>query len=271
MMRFYCAWGIPTAALFAYAYQPTLVWLYERFMAPDTYYSHGFLVPLVTLVMVWRRRFDLAQSLPASDLRGLILVCCSLVLHILATYANIYFLSGLSIPLFALGICLYAFGRVITRHVRFALLFLFFMIPLPTSVINTVSIPLKIFVTKAVVFILGPIMGIPLRHEGFKIFFAKGSLTVENPCSGLRSLIVIIALGTVFAYLLKGETWKRALVALSSIPIALASNILRVLILCLSVHVYGPQTTQNYVHDSSGYVMFAAAFSGLWLIWNSLQ
>jgi len=271
MTSFYLVWGLPTAALFAYAYHPTLVWLYERFAAADTYYSHGFLVPVVTAVFIWRKREYLARSPITTSGAGLALLVFSLILHVAGTYANIFFVSGLSIPSFAIGLCLFLYGKELTGKISFPLGFLFFMIPLPTSIINTVSIPLKIFVTRAVVFTLGPLMGLPLRNEGFQIFFPRGSIMVENPCSGLRSLIVIIALGSVFAYLLKGPLWKKVLLTVSSVPIALASNILRVLILSLSVHVYGAPATQTYVHDPSGYVMFGAAFLGLWIIWNSLQ
>lgn len=271
MLSFYLFWGIPTAALFAFVYHPTLVWLYERFVAADTYYSHGFLVPIVTLMLIWRRRYDIAVFAPKSDSRGLTFIILALFLHLAATYANIYFISGLTIPFFIIGFCFYIFGKQITRQIRFPLAFLFFMIPLPTSIINTVSIPLKIFVTRTVVYILGNIMRLPLHNEGFRIFFPKGSITVENPCSGLRSLIVIIALGFVFAYLVKGRMWKKTVVAASAVPIALFSNILRVIILSLSVHVYGVAATQKYVHDPSGYVMFGVAFIGLWLVWNSVQ
>jgi exosortase len=110
-----------------------------------------------------------------------------------------------------------------------------------------------------------------LRRDGMSLFLAGGELRVENPCSGLRSLIALLATGAVFAYLQPGRAWRRALLFLSAIPVAMAANVVRITLLLLVAHYVGiPQATGKF-HDWSGVALYAVALGGLLLMRQVLR
>ena len=252
-------------------YHSTFVWLYERYISADSYYSHGFLVPFVSVFLIWLKRRDLKIEKGKFNPLGLILIVFSLLVHYLSLLAGVYFISGFSILGLVFGISLFLFGNTLTKKIAFPLFFLIFMFPLPLVAVNTIGFPLKMFVTDSVVFFLKNAVNLPVRNEGFRIFFPTGSLLVENPCSGLRSLIVMLALGSIFAYFLRSSIKKKVILFLLCIPVALLSNMLRVVLLSLSVYVYGGTATQKYFHDLTGYLMFSFAFLCLWFLWRLFQ
>lgn len=262
---------LPPAALFLIIYFPTLRWLYERYTAADTYYSHGFLVPFVTAFLIWLKKEELKKIAWKPEPFGLAIIVASLLVHFASVLAEVFFLSGFSIVGLVFGMSLFLFGKIFTKKIAFPLFFLAFMFPLPLVAVNAISFPMKFFVTKVVVFFLKFVFNLPIRNEGFQIFFPNASLVVENPCSGLRSLIVMLALGSIFTYFLEAGRIKKALFFALSIPVALISNITRVTLLSLSVYVYGGMVTEKYIHDFSGYLMFLIAFGGLWLLWRAFN
>jgi exosortase len=262
---------ISTLFLVILIYHSTFIWLYQRYIADDTYYSHGFLIPVVTGVLIWFKRSQIINIKWEYNFWGLILVISALAIHFLSTLVEVFFVSGFSILLLVFGISLFLFGKKITQKIIFPISFLIFMFPLPLVAINAISFPMKMFVTKSAAFILHTFLNIPLKNEGFQIFFPNGSLTIENPCSGLRSFIVMLALGSIFAYLLKASMSKRISLFLLAIPIAIVSNMIRVILLCLGVYIYGNQITQGFFHDFSGYLVFVIAFGIFWLFWRKFQ
>ncbi len=257
--------------LITVAYWSTLKWLYERYVGADSYYSHGFLVPLVTGYFIWAERETLKKIDIKSNVWGLVLIITSLLIHVLSMLAEVYFVSGYSLFLLVFGISLYVYGREITKKILFPLSFLFFMFPLPLVAINAISFPMKMIATKAGVFVMQSFMHLPLRNEGFEIYFPKASLVVGNPCSGLRSLISMLALSSIFAYMMKDKMWKRVSLVAVSVPIALFSNICRVVMLSVAVFIYGSKMAQGFFHDFTGYVVFVIEFGLLWFIWRKMQ
>lgn len=252
-------------------YHSTFVWLYERYMAADSYYSHGFLIPFVTAYLIWLKKGKLKSISKKYNFWGLVWIIFSLFLHILSVLAEVFFVSGFSLLFLVFGISLFLYGKELTKKILFPLSFLFFMFPLPLMAISSISLPMKMIATKSAVFILRTFMHIPMKNEGFQIFFPNASLVVGNPCSGLRSLISMLALGSIFAYLLKANMFKKNMLFFLAIPIALLSNIIRVIMLCLGVFIYGSHMTKGFFHDFTGYLVFVIAFVGLWLCWKKLE
>ncbi len=252
-------------------YWPTLGWLYDRYIAADSYYSHGFLVPFVSAFLIWMNRKHLSGESVSSSWAGLLLVIFALTAHYLSMVFEVFFVSAFSIlPLF-IGVCLFFYGNRITRILLFPLCFLFFMFPLPLVAINAISFPMKMLATKSAVFMLKHFMRIPIQNEGFQILFPNASLIVGNPCSGLRSLISMLALGSIFAYLLKAKPHRRIFLFSLSAPIAFASNLIRVILLSLGAYIYGTEATVGFFHDFTGYLAFFLAFITLWIIWKKFQ
>jgi exosortase len=163
--------------------------------------------------------------------------------------------------LLAFGISLYLFGRAITRELLFPLAFLFFMFPLPMAVLDTIAMPMKLFAASAGAAIV-TLLGMPLVQEGFQLHFPTTSLVIDDPCSGLRSLISLAALGALCAYFFQAPTWKRMALFIAAIPIALISNILRVTFLA-SLAFHGKNAASGFYHDLSGIMVFLLALAML--------
>jgi exosortase len=259
------------AILLGILYYPTAAWLYERYTAPDSYYSHGFLVPFITAYLIWIKKDCLKDLGWRYNQWGLVLILAALLVHAFSTLAAVFFVSGYSLLLLAFGVTLYFFGKEITRQIVFPLSFLVFMLPLPLVAINAISFPLRMFVTKMSVGILNSITTMPVTSEGFRILFPGDSLVIGSPCSGLRSLISLLALGSVFAHLLKAGSSKKLLLFSLSVPVAIASNVIRIIILCVGTYYYGSRSVLGTFHDVTGYVMFVIAFVLMWYGWKNLE
>ena len=252
-------------------YHSTFAWLFERYAAADSYYSYGLLVPFISIFLIWHKKEELKKLDSQYSHWGITILVFSLSLHFISTLFDVFFLSGFSILFLVFGISLFLFGKKITREILFPLSFLFFMFPLPLELINSISLPMSMFVVKSSVFILRRFADIPITNEGFQLFLPKGTLVVENLCSGLRSLIVMLALSSIFAYLLNANMLKKIVLFLLAFPIAIISNLIRVILLCLAVYIYGSQKTMGFFHEFTGYLVFVIAFGGLWLCWKELQ
>jgi len=244
---------------FVAAYYDILVWMYQRFVSPDSYYSHGFLVPLVSGYFVWQER-DYLRSLPvAASWWGLAVIVAALLLHLVGIVIYVFSVSGFSIFLLIVGMVIFLCGKAVARAAWFPLAFLLLMFPLPSAGLNFLSFPLKMFVAKVGAQIVS-LTGIPVYREGFTIMIPAGALLVGNPCSGLRSLISFVALGAVFAYSATMSSPRKWLLFLLTIPIAILSNLIRVPILILVSQYWGLEAAapDTLVHTGSGFLVFVA-------------
>jgi exosortase len=248
---------------FSLIYWKTFVWLWERAVAPDSYYSHAPLIPFISGYLIWRRREVFSNPSLAGNLQGLIIIVIALVTHLGSALLDVYFTSGFSIAALFFGLTLFLFGRPVARQVLFPLGFLLFMFPLPSAALESVSVPMKLFATKAGAATLS-IFGVPVLQEGYQLHFTSDSLVIGNPCSGLRSLIALTALGALFAYLQRGPASKRLALFLAAAPIALIANILRVTMLAFVANHFGSQAATGAFHDVSGFMVFAIALASLY-------
>ena len=117
----------------------------------------------------------------------------------------------------------------------------------------------------------GEYLGIPAIREGSLIKTRHASLMVEDPCSGIRSLIALIALGALMAYFSNLSRPKRVIIFAASIPIAVATNVVRIASLTLIGEIYGEQYATGMVHDTMGIFVFVLAFLGLSAVANLLE
>ena len=243
--------------IIVFTYGEVIQWMYGRYISADSYYSHGFIIPFVVLFLVWQKK-KLLLCLPQHQSKiGLGLIIFALGLHILGTILYIFSISSFSLFFLIIGLILYLFGMDITKIIWFPLLFLIFMFPVPIAFINLISFPLKIIAAKGGVY-LASLVGIPVYREGFNISIPAGHLLVGNPCSGLRSLISFMALGSIFAYLTKLTRARKLILFSLSIPIALLSNLIRVSILILTSHYMGLAAAGpgTLIHNGSGILIF---------------
>ncbi len=244
------------------AYIPILVWMYHRWVHKESYYGHGFLIPIVSLFIIWQRRDVLAKVKISSEIAGLWIAIAGLCIHIVCAVLRIYFISGFSFVFIIYGLVLFFFGKDMARNLTFPIFFLLTMVPLPLVLIGNLTVKLKLFAAQCATFILNHI-GFPSIRDGSIIRMPHSYIAVEAPCSGLRSLISLLTLGLLFAYAIRASYSKKAILLLSSIPIAIASNITRIILLATVNDLYGEKIAMGFFHDFSGFLVFAFAFGGL--------
>lgn len=257
--------GVRVAALvlaiagFIAAYGGTLRMLWRVWMHNPNY-SHGFLIPPVTLWLLWRQRRAIRAAWnERGSLYGMIVLAPALVLQILGLRGDVTTIQGASLILALGGTIWMLFGGAVMRRAAFPLAFLFFMIPTLPWFINVASFKLKLIAAQSAVAV-SQAMGITVQREGVNMIFPGGALSVENACSGLRSLIALLALGALFAYLARGAVWKRVLLFVLALPIAVVANAVRITALCIYASVGSVQGAAGIFHDVGGYALFGVAF-----------
>ena len=257
------------AVLLGLVYHRTLLQLIEVWRTNDSY-SHGPLVPLVSLALAWRNRARLRAAPDRPDARGLALIALACGLLVAGMRADVFTLEGWSIVVMAFGLALTFQGAARTRVLAFPIAYLGFMLTFPPVLVNQLSFALK-EVTVAVSTRIAEALGVLMRRDGMSLFLAGGELRVENPCSGLRSLIALLATGAVFAYLQPGAWWRRALLFLSAIPVAMLANVVRITLLLLVAHYVGVKQATGRFHDWTGILLYAVALGGLLLVRQLLR
>jgi exosortase len=252
------------------AYLPTFIWMFKRSIDTQTYYSHGFLVPFISLFIVWYRRKKLNKLKINSSQLGWLFFISGISIHILSSLCQVYFTSGFSLILVIVGLILLFLGKDYLKELLFPTLFLIFMIPLPLLSISNLSFQLKILASRIAVSIVN-YLGIPVMREGSTLRTLHSYLVVEDPCSGMSLLIALIALGSLTAYFSKISKIKKVILFLSSIPVAVASNAIRIIILTLVSELYGTRLATGMFHNIMGILVFVFAIIGLLLIQNVLE
>lgn len=261
-----------SVGLFMYSYLSTFLWLYERYTNPDSHYSHGFLIPLISGWLIWRKRDELRGMTLSGSGIGLLLMAIALLVHVGSVWTHVFFTSGFSILLFVIGVCLYLLGPAITKNIAFPLGFLAFMFPLPMGVISAFSFPLKLLVAD-----LGALtmktLGVSLYREGAIISLANASLSVGDPCSGIRSLISLLALGALIAHMSSMSTPRKIALFFMAIPIAIFTNVLRVCALILVADRFGSMwaSPEHWFHTASGMGVFVVSMILLFLTMKVLE
>ncbi len=270
--------GLPLAAAFAYLFWPTFHWMAARFDRADAFYSHGWLIPLASAWLMWARRESLSRLTPRPSHAGLALLMPCAAVHVLASWWSINVVSGFAMVGAVWGLVWTLWGGQVLWALRAPLAFLLFMVPLPSVLLIAVSFKMKLAAAAAVTTLLH-LVGVPAAQAGSMIRVPGLSIIVDDTCSGLRSLISLVALATLWAALMPAclpeagagrpasATWRQRLtIVAASIPIALLANIVRILVLVLLGVFYGPQAAEGFIHYGSGVVVFGLALLALtWL------
>ncbi|MBI1977727.1 MAG: exosortase/archaeosortase family protein [Candidatus Omnitrophica bacterium] len=250
----------PFVALLTYTYYPTFVWMVDRWLARDSYYSHGFLIPLVSGYWLWKKRRTLASVEMRNEGWGILILSIGALMQMVSSVLRIYFLSAISLVIILLGAVSYLFGRKMLKETWFPIAFLLLMVPLPLLIISEVTLKLKFFVSEVSAGLLNAI-GIHAVREGSYIHMPHAMVLVGDPCSGLRSFLAFLCLGLVFAYGGGLSLWKRATLLGIALPLAILSNIGRVFAIGLLAELYGMEFISGWVHDASGIAAFAIALA----------
>ncbi len=256
--------------VFLLTYIPTFIWMLDRWFARDSYYSHGILVPFVSGFLIWQLRDELKKIECKESKWGVWLIIAGLGMHVVSSLLRIYFSSGFSMLLVLVGLVLYLFGKEVFKKIAFPIAFLVFMIPVPLVVIANFSFKLKMIAAEIATISLNS-MRIPAIREGSIIKMRSAYVIVDDVCSGLRSLISLTALGSVCAYWMKSSMVKRIFLFLCTIPIAIITNVFRVILLSSISEIWGPQYATGFFHDATGFMVFVLAFILLYAVRNLIE
>lgn len=219
-------------------------------------YSHGFLMVPVALYILWQKREKLMQLDPHPSIWGLVLLVISLMFYIMGYFAEIKTLAYLSMILSWAAAILYFYGVQALKESAIALLILVFMIPIPEQIYTSLTIPLQLFVSQISVWI-SMVFGLPIFREGNVIQLPEHTLEVVQACSGIRSLMSLLALCLIISYLFLRSNYLRFILFLSGIPFAILINILRVLLIIIAFYFFDYDITMGTVHTILGVVFFA--------------
>jgi exosortase len=246
-----------------WAYWPTLANMAERW-ASDPQYSHGFLVPVFALVILWGRRDRLQVEQLAPSWWGLAFLLCGLFLWLGGAQIYLESVEAFSLLPTLAGLCLLVGGWAALRWAWPAIVFLGFMLPLPFQVDQFLAKPLRRVATACSTYLL-QLFGFPALAEGNVILIGELRLGVVEACSGLGMLVAFFALATAVALVIRRRAADRVVVVVSAVPIALIANILRITAMAAAHATLGATAANGWLHDVSGWLMMPLALGLLWL------
>jgi exosortase len=226
-------------------------WLY------DDNYSHGFLVIPIAIFLIWRKRKELIFPARPSGW-GIFLFGLGCLSLILGNAASELFTTRVSILMVITGISLYHLGVDNFKIVWFAFFFLLFMIPIPATIYYSATLPMQLFASKMTNNLLH-LIGVPSVRQGNIIFLPKYTLEVVDACSGLRSLVSLMALAGLYGYLTLIGKVKPTILFFAAIPIAIAANIFRLLVTAVGAYAISTRLADNFLHEISGLIVFLSA------------
>jgi exosortase len=228
----------------------------------DPDYSHGLVIPFFSGYLVWRDRHALRDLTPKGSWAGLPIFIIGIALLFVGNLAAESFLLRSSLIILLTGLILLHLGPGFMRILLFPVLFLFFMVPLPAILFNAVALPLQKLSVQNAAWIFDTV-GIPCLVDGNVIHLSTISLGVTEACSGIRSLISLVALATGFAYLFLDGLWARLSLVAFAIPIAVLSNALRLISSGLAGKYLGIEYAGGFFHAFSGLLLFLVNIAAL--------
>lgn len=240
------------------AYYSTFMGLVSEWMR-DADYSHGFLVPIISLYLVWRRVSEIEEKVSSASITGLPLIILGLSLLAFGNLASESFTMRVSFLIVLSGISVFLLGWAHLRMLLLPIGFLVFMIPVPSILMQQITFPMQLFASRVAEASLRAV-DLPVLREGNIIHLPQATLEVAEACSGIRSLMSLLALGVVFAFLTKSKSWQRALLVVVCFPVAILVNSLRVSATGILANYYGMAAAEGFFHGFSGYVLFIVAF-----------
>ncbi|MGC9445131.1 MAG: exosortase/archaeosortase family protein [Candidatus Methanospirareceae archaeon] len=247
--------------ILAILYYRTAGWLVRAWLS-DPYYSHGFLVILVSGFFAWQalRAFEPSEDrdhVPYQ--KGLIVFALGLLLYAIGFITIFPFLMAVSFLFTLSGLILFFYHKQVMRALLFPIAYLIFAIPLPAEFLDLLGYQLQAISAQYPAALIA-LLGIPVTRVGAEIQLADAAFTVGLPCSGMNSLIALLALAVLFIFLLQCSWYRKVALLCSAVPIAIFANITRVTALLLIAYRYGAETATGFYHTLFSPLLFIIAF-----------
>jgi len=236
----------------------------------DPNFSHGFFVPAFSLFVLWQERGRLSALPVKPSWTGLPIVLLALCVLMLGNLGAELFLSRTSLLVLIAGLVIFFLGWQYFRAVLFPWAFLLLMIPIPSILFNQITFPLQLLASKVASDVL-PLGGVPVLREGNVIGLPLMQLEVAEACSGIRSLLSLATLTIIYGYLMESRIWIRVLLAIASVPIAVAANSFRIVGTGLLVQYWDPEKAEGFFHLFSGWLIFVMSLAMLFALHKLLR
>ena len=261
--------GVLALVALVWAYWPTLVELFKDWQN-DPNYSVGQIVPLAAAYLAWQDRDKLRRCAVRPSYWGLALLAAATALHLFGLLFFYVSLERYAFVLSVAGLVLLLYGREVFWQLRWILAFLLLMVPLPGAVHNRISNPLQTFATAGAVFLL-EVFGVMVSREGnVMLLNGQTEVAVAEACSGLRMLTAFVVVAAVLAYLIRAPRWQKIVLLISSVPVAIACNLLRLVATAVLYMVAESSVAETFFHDFAGLTMMPLAIAmllgELWLL-----
>jgi exosortase D (VPLPA-CTERM-specific) len=230
-------------------------------------YSHGFFIPLISIWMLWNRREALLGSLGKPAWAGVGLVAVAVAMLMLGEVTALFILIQYGFLLCLLGLMMAFGGMSLVRVTFLPIAFLVFAIPLPYFIDAQLSWRLQLLSSQIGVDVLRMI-GASVYLEGNIIDLGEYKLQVVDACSGLRYLYPLLSIGFLIGYMYQGSLWQRAAIVLSTIPITVLMNSIRIAAVGVLVQRWGSDMADGFLHYFEGWIIFVTCLLVLMLeIW----
>jgi exosortase len=221
----------------------------------DPNYGHGFFVPLFSGYILWQQRERWMNSEIKPSNFGILVMLGAVGLLFIGSLGAELFTSRFSLLVLIAGIILFLAGWKMLRAVAFPLAFLIFMIPIPVIIYNQITFPLQLIASRLATFWL-EVVQVPVLRDGNVLVLSNLSLEVAEACSGIRSLMSLIALAVAYGHLAEPRRWVRYALVLLMVPSAIVTNAMRIVGAGVLAHRFGPQAAEGFLHQFSGWMVF---------------
>jgi exosortase D (VPLPA-CTERM-specific) len=243
------------------AYYSAFTWLVTEDWPRDDY-TYCYLVPVIVLYLIWEKRKQLADIASAPSWMGMVFLGVGLILFWLGELSGEFFSLYMSFWFVLVGLCWIHLGWEKLKTIAFALFLCLAMFPLPHFLYDRVSFKLKLVSSQLGVAMM-QLYGMSAYREGNVIDLGFTQLQIVDACSGLRYVIPLIVMGLLFAYFFKAAFWKRAVLVISTVPLAIVTNSIRVALTGILHEAWGPKVSEGFFHYFSGAFIFAISLAML--------
>lgn len=223
--------------------------------------GHGLLVFLIVLFLIWQKKQVLLskEALKIESIVGLVILIIGLIILSIGRSQDVEIFDVGSQMFVLAGLILYLSGYQALKALWFPVFFILFMIPLPGTVVDALTMPMKIAVSNVSEWLLYQ-FEYPISREGVMLQIGYYKLLVADACAGLHTVFSLEAMGLLYLHLVKRDSFARNLsLGILILPISFISNTIRVIILILVTYYYGDEIGQGFVHEFAGIVLFGTA------------
>ena len=218
-------------------------------------YSYGWLVPFITIFLIWQKNETLRRIPFSGSWTGIWLILFGILMFIVGTLSVLYSLIQYAFLIVLAGCVLTFVGWRAFRIMIVPLFVLAFMIPLPDILNSGLSETFQLWSSQLGVWILRR-LGVSVFLQGNVIDLGSYKLQVEEACNGLRYMYPLLTFGFITAYFFKSSMWKRAVIVLSTIPITIFMNSARIAVIGVMVDHWGKSMAEGFLHEFEGWFVF---------------